>query len=188
VSAQYGELRPTSGWDRFTSLGHPSKFQRVSRLVTARHLVVGVSQTLRRWTEGATYVRQGDHHVGHWPTFLVLLLSCAIFIVWQMEKRVGCLPFVPPLKPTRAAYARTYAKTEPVRRRLTTTSLQYCNLTPYRPVYIFGIFCTRTEQNSVGLTIFTATNSVVFVYLESSNPRVGANVVRRVFILWMCVC
>jgi len=32
-------------------------------------LVVGVSQTLRRRTEGATYVRQGDHHVGHWPTF-----------------------------------------------------------------------------------------------------------------------
>jgi len=30
---------------------------------------VGVSQTLRRWTEGATYVRQGDLHVGHWPTF-----------------------------------------------------------------------------------------------------------------------
>ena len=24
---------------------------------------------LRRWTEGATYVWQGDHHVGHWPTF-----------------------------------------------------------------------------------------------------------------------
>jgi len=31
--------------------------------------IVGVSQNLRRWTEGATYVRQGDHHVGHWPTF-----------------------------------------------------------------------------------------------------------------------
>jgi len=29
---QYGELRLTSGWDRFVSLGHPSKFQRVSRL------------------------------------------------------------------------------------------------------------------------------------------------------------
>jgi len=28
--------------------------------------------SLRRWTEGATYIRQGDHHVGHWPTFLVL--------------------------------------------------------------------------------------------------------------------
>jgi len=34
-------------------------------------LVVGVSQTLRRWTEGAIYIRQGGHHVGHWPTFLV---------------------------------------------------------------------------------------------------------------------
>ena len=30
--------------------------------------VLGVSQTLRRWTEGATYIRQGGHHVGHWPT------------------------------------------------------------------------------------------------------------------------
>jgi len=49
------------------------KFQLVSRLgsVTARHLVVGVSQTLWHWTEVATYIRQGDHHVGHWPTFLV---------------------------------------------------------------------------------------------------------------------
>jgi len=25
---------------------------------------------MRRWTEGATYIRQGGHHVGHWPTFL----------------------------------------------------------------------------------------------------------------------
>ena len=32
MSLQYGELRPTSGWDRFVSLGDPSKFQRVSRL------------------------------------------------------------------------------------------------------------------------------------------------------------
>jgi len=32
-------------------------------------LVVGVSQTLRRWAEGATYIRQGGHHVEHWPTF-----------------------------------------------------------------------------------------------------------------------
>jgi len=28
---------------------------------------VGTSQTLRRWAQGATYIRQGDHHVGHWP-------------------------------------------------------------------------------------------------------------------------
>jgi len=38
MSSQYGELRPTSSWNRFVSLGHPSKFQRLSRLgsVTAR--------------------------------------------------------------------------------------------------------------------------------------------------------
>jgi len=73
MSSQYGELRPTNRWDRLTSLGHPCKFQLVLHLgsITAQHLVVGVSQTLRRWTEGATYIRQGNHHVGHWPTFLV---------------------------------------------------------------------------------------------------------------------
>jgi len=73
MSWQYGELRPTNGWDRLTSLGHPCKFQVVLRLgsVTARHLVVGVSQTLRCWTEVATYIRQGDYDVGLWPTFLV---------------------------------------------------------------------------------------------------------------------
>jgi len=42
TSLQYGELRPTSNWDLLASLGHPSKFQRVSCLsrlgsVTARH-------------------------------------------------------------------------------------------------------------------------------------------------------
>jgi len=40
---QYGELRPTSGWDRSGSLGDPCKFQRVSRLgsVTAQHSSIG---------------------------------------------------------------------------------------------------------------------------------------------------
>ena len=32
MSSQYGELRPTSGWDWLVSLGHPIKFQRVWRL------------------------------------------------------------------------------------------------------------------------------------------------------------
>jgi len=73
MSSQYGELRPTNGWDRLTILGHPCKFQLVSRLgtVSAVHgtVAVGVSQSLRRWTEGATFIRQGTHHAGHWPTF-----------------------------------------------------------------------------------------------------------------------
>jgi len=39
VFLQYGELRPTNGWDLLASLGYPIKFQRVSRLgsVTAWH-------------------------------------------------------------------------------------------------------------------------------------------------------
>jgi len=48
--SQYGELRPTSGCNRFFSLGHHSKFQRVSRLGKLAALLqgtplVGVSLT-----------------------------------------------------------------------------------------------------------------------------------------------
>jgi len=51
----------------------PANFNRFRVMAALLHStsVVDVSQTLRRWTEGATYVRQGDHHVGHWLTFLV---------------------------------------------------------------------------------------------------------------------
>ena len=55
--------------------GTPGNFNRFRVLAALLHgaLVVGVSQTaaLNR-TEGATYIQQGGHHVGHWPTFLVL--------------------------------------------------------------------------------------------------------------------
>jgi len=69
LSSQYGELRPTSGWDLLASLGHPTTFQWVSRhgSVTARHSIVVVSQTLRRWTEGTTYIRQGGITLGIGP-------------------------------------------------------------------------------------------------------------------------
>jgi len=43
MSPQYGELRPTIRWDLLASLGHPCKFQRVSRFgsVTARYSSCG---------------------------------------------------------------------------------------------------------------------------------------------------
>ena len=129
MSSQYGELRPTNGWDPFGSLGHPSKFNGFRVLpsllqrrrspeanqtlhdvwpshglihyiyifgdscpltefctvqnslyvqVLRSHVLAallhgtpaaGVSQTLRRSSEGTTYIRQGGHHVGHRPTF-----------------------------------------------------------------------------------------------------------------------
>jgi len=51
----------------------PANFNGFRVLAALLHstLVVGVSQTLRRWIEGATNIRQSGHHVGHWPTFLV---------------------------------------------------------------------------------------------------------------------
>ena len=53
--------------------GTPDNFNGFRILAALLHgtLVMGVSQTLRRSTQGATYIRQGGHHVGHWPTFLV---------------------------------------------------------------------------------------------------------------------
>jgi len=46
----------------------PGNFNGFCVLAALLHgtLVVGVSQT-----EGVTCIRQGGHHVGHWPTFLV---------------------------------------------------------------------------------------------------------------------
>ena len=55
--------------------GTPANFNRFRVLKALLHgsLVVGVSQTLRHSTEGTTYMRQGGHHVGHWPAFLMSL-------------------------------------------------------------------------------------------------------------------
>ena len=60
--------------------GTPANFNGFRVLAPLLHgtLVVGVSQSLRRWTEGATYIRQGGHHVGHWPTFLVCVNFSAV--------------------------------------------------------------------------------------------------------------
>ena len=58
-------------------LGHPCKFQRVSRLgsVTARH-----PSSRRQPNFAALNRRQGGHHVGHWPTFLVVFGKKATLI------------------------------------------------------------------------------------------------------------
>jgi len=64
----FGSLTAEIDWRVW---GTPSYFNGYRVLAALLHgsQAVGVIQTLRRWTEGATYVRQGDHHVGHWPTF-----------------------------------------------------------------------------------------------------------------------
>jgi len=57
--------------------GTPANFNGCRVLAALLH----GTQTVRRCTEGATYIRQGGHHVGHWPTFLVsfYLLSSIFF-------------------------------------------------------------------------------------------------------------
>jgi len=58
--------------------GTPANFsgfrERLGSL-TARQSDSGRRRTLRRWTEGATYIRQGGHQVGHWPTFCFFILA-----------------------------------------------------------------------------------------------------------------
>jgi len=61
--------RPRPFFMSSRSLETKTKVSRLHPWLLRGTLVVGVSQTLRRWTEGATYIRQGGHHVGHWLTF-----------------------------------------------------------------------------------------------------------------------
>jgi len=66
MSLQYGKLQPPSGWDRFVSLEHSSKFQRVSRLgfVTAATSLTAVQPNFARclaisWAWYAIYTFSG---------------------------------------------------------------------------------------------------------------------------------
>jgi len=63
--------------------GIPGNFNGFRVLAALLHgtLVVGVSQTAALNRECATYIRQGGHHVGHWPTFLVVLY----FLIFQSD-------------------------------------------------------------------------------------------------------
>jgi len=53
--------------------GTPANFNGFRLLAVLLHgtLVVGIRQTFRHWTEGATYIWQGGHHVGHKAHILV---------------------------------------------------------------------------------------------------------------------
>jgi len=71
MSPQYGEFGPLAAEICWRVWRTPVNFNGFRVLAALLHgtLLVGVSQTLRRWAEGATYIRQRGHHVGHWPSF-----------------------------------------------------------------------------------------------------------------------
>ena len=66
----FGPLTAEICWRVWDTAANFNVFRVLAALLHGT-LIVGVSQTLRCWTEGTTYFRQGDRHVGHWPTFLV---------------------------------------------------------------------------------------------------------------------
>jgi len=66
---QCAELRPTNVCDRLASLGHPSKFQQVSRFGFVIFFLRFDDFDQQHSTEGATCIRLGGHDVGHRPIF-----------------------------------------------------------------------------------------------------------------------
>jgi len=90
MSPQYGELRPTTGWDRLAGLGHLRKFQRVLRLgfVTACSDVVH-----RRTTKLCTMF-------GHLVGWYTIYTFSADFCPWWKFARCklyfafkSCIPY-----------------------------------------------------------------------------------------------
>ena len=67
--------------------GTPVNFNGFRVLAALLHgtLVVGVSQTLRRWTEGATYIRQGGHGPSRWALAHILLVLGLVSSLLRQE-------------------------------------------------------------------------------------------------------
>ena len=59
----FGPLTAEIDWRVWSTLANFNGLRVLAPLLHGTPVLV-VSQTLRRWTEGATYVWQGDHHVG----------------------------------------------------------------------------------------------------------------------------
>jgi len=95
TSSQYDELRPLAAEISWHVWGTPASFHRFRVLAALLHStrVVGVSQSLRHWTQGATYIWKGGHHVGHWLTFLLCLFCVVIHFFWLVNVCICCVRF-----------------------------------------------------------------------------------------------
>ena len=93
MSPQYGELWPIAAEIDPVVWGTPANFNGFRVLAALLHdtRVLGISHTLRRWTEGATCIWQGGHHVGHWPTFQSIwcnIIKC-FFNNWSQSIKIS---------------------------------------------------------------------------------------------------
>jgi len=64
----FGPLMAEICWRVWGTRANVNGFRVLAALLHGS-LVVSVTHTLRHWTEDATYIGQGGHHVWHWPTF-----------------------------------------------------------------------------------------------------------------------
>jgi len=80
---QYGELWLTSSWDRTASLGHPCKFQWVSRLgsVTARYSSIGRQPNFAALTRECHLYSAG--RPSRWALAHILVLICCSEKLWR---------------------------------------------------------------------------------------------------------
>ena len=96
MSPQYGELLLTSGWDRFVSLRHPCKFQRVSRLgrVTARHCSSGRQPNFAALSRGRYLYSEGRPsrwelaHISSYY-YITVVIIITLSVRWEREGMVG---------------------------------------------------------------------------------------------------
>ena len=94
MSSQYGELRLTNGWDLLASLGHPCKFQRVSRLgsVTARHSSIGRQPNFAALNRGRHQYSAGRPSrwvLAHISSLYYFVLVLFAFVMAALRSRCG---------------------------------------------------------------------------------------------------
>jgi len=85
---QYGELPPTSGWDCVVSLGHSSKFQRVSRLgsVTERHSSIGRQPNVAALNRGRHLY--SAERPSRWTLTDILVTIISTFYVYDISVKL----------------------------------------------------------------------------------------------------
>ena len=99
MSPQYGELRPTSGWDRFTSLGRPCKFQWLSGLgsITARQSSSDRQPNFLSWNRGRHLCSAGRPSrwaLAHISSLIWYIQSCAFKLLLLSKHAISLSVYI----------------------------------------------------------------------------------------------
>jgi len=143
--SQYGELRPSNGWDLLAHLEHPIKFQRVSRLgsVTARHSSSGRQPKFAALNTGRHVHSEG--RPSRWALTHHILVEFRFYVPLNRPIQIGHFGDVP-----QASLLAWYRKTKP-----NTTRLRYM-LNAWlrvRVIYIFVLYCIKHAFTNHGVLV-----------------------------------